>query len=493
MRFHTEPFGPYQRDDFDRTKDHRTFAYFWEQGLGKSWLAINVARHNWEQERIDAVLITAPNGVHAAWIYDQFPAHLPGDFPWEGMVWWPTVARSHWADVRLNLRSFVQQRDKLLVLATSYHSFLQDRSFNVIRQFLEQRKVMWVLDESDDIGNPKAQWSRRILRLAPLATMRRIATGTPYKDGTPLAYWSQFHFLHPRILADTPTYKSFQMKYAEWWMRPVPGRPYSAMIPKKDPATGRQKFKHLDELETLIAQRAVRRTKVEVLPQLPEKLYDKIYVELSPKQQSTYDLLRDEALLDLGERGLRAIEMVMVQRLRLQQVACGFYPADGEEPEERIPGTLPRLEQTVDLVEKVPGQVIVWARFRMDIDLLVEEFRRRGIATARYDGKVADRERAGILEGFTRGDTKVLVGNQAALSRGHTFTNSSRAFFYSNYEKLLLRVQAEDRQHRIGTRRAVLYTDVLARDTVDELTVEALRAKQNVADYLMGRAPREWL
>lgn len=493
FKFHTDPF-PHQLEDFEATKDIKTWAYFWAPGLGKTWININIARYLYETGKIDALLITAPNGVQANWLYDELPAHLPPTFPWEGMVWWPSVAGKYWfKGVKDNLRSFMDQQDRLLVLATSYHSFLQDRSYKVIQQFLKERKVMWVLDESDDIGNPSAQWTRRIMLRSSLARIRRISTGSPYKDGSPLPYWSQFQFLHPDILR-CPNYKSFKLKYAEWFLKPLPGKPYKQMIPVKDPRTGRQKFKNLDQLEKLISIRATRRSKDEHLKFLPPKLYDKLYVELSREQTEVYARLQEQSeLLKLDTGEVSIIEMAMLVRLRLQQVLSGFYPSENDEPEQRIPGDLPRLESTLDLIHRHNEQQIVWARFTTDINLICAGIEQKGDSVVRYDGRVDNADREHNKRAFMAGDVKVLVANAKAMSRGHTLVNCHKVIYYTNYPNLLPREQSEDRVHRPGQHNACLYTDIVCPDTVDVNTLIALRSKMNVADFLMGRPRKEWI
>lgn len=491
MDFYTTPFD-YQAEDWELTKDKLTWAYFWGPGLGKSWINLNLARYHFEAGRIDAMLITAPNGVHANWITDEAPAHLPPGFPWEGMIWWPAVVSHHWHNgVKENLREFVNQKNRLLILATSYHAFLQDRSWAIIKQFLQERKVLWVLDESDDIGNPDALWSDRILRRAPLAVLRRIGTGSAYKDGSPLPFWSQFSFLHPDIIG-IPKYRAFKLKYAEWYMRPLPNKPYPQMIPVKDKRTGRQKFKNLDELKEKIGRRTSWRSTEEHLKFLPEKLYNKRYVEMTQKQAEVYDRVRDEHELEFGDGFVRLIEIAMIVRLRQQQVVCGFYPRDGEEPEKRIEGPQLRLEATVDEVLRDPGQVIVWSRFRIDVTDLVRLLEPH-VTVARYDGGASAREKQEAKEAFQGRKLKVLVANQAAMGRGLTYITSHRAIFHSNYDRLLLREQAEGRQHRPGQHNAVLYTDIVCQQTTDESTIRALRSKMNVADYLAGRPHKEWI
>lgn len=495
MDFHTAPFE-HQAEDFELTKDRLTWAYFWDPGLGKTWENINVARYQYEKGTIDALLITAPNGVHANWITDELPAHLPPGFPWEGMIWWPSVANHHWKNgVKENLREFVNQKNKLIVLATSYHAFLQDRSYNIIKQFLSERKVMWALDESDDIGNPQAMWSNRILRRAPLSVMRRINTGSPYKDGSPLPFWSQMNFLHPEILG-FPKFRAFKMRYADWIIKPLPNKPYPLMMLKKkpDPVTGIWKpcYKNLDELREKVKLRATFRDKESHLKFLPKRLYNKRYVEMTPKQWEVYNRVRDDHELEFGDGFVRLIEMAMIVRLRQQQVVCGFYPKDGDEPEKRIEGATWRLDATVDETLRDPGQVIVWSRFTIDIDDLCEMFSKH-VTVGRYDGKTPSAEKQRVKEAFQRRELKVLVANQRAMARGHTLVTSHRAIYHSNYMQLLPREQSEARQHRPGQLNAVLYTDIVALGTTDESNIDALVVKMEVADYLVGRPNKEWI
>jgi hypothetical protein len=493
-------FKPYsspwqhQWDEIVRTADRLTWAHFFEQGLGKSMINLNEWRYNVEMTRkVDALLVAAPNGVHENWITDELAEHLPPDMDYEAMTWRQTEVSDdrYWKHIKEDLRAFVLQ-PRPIILAVPFHSFRDNRSWEFIKFFCAQRKVFAAVDESDDIGNPDAAQTRCVLRLTTQTVMRRINSGTPYKDGTPLAYYSQFHFLHPDILGFA-RYRDFKERYACWWQKPIPGKKYMATIPIKDPTTGRQKLQNLEELERKISIRSTRMTKAEAMPWLPPKLYDKVYFELSPQQQRVYDRLRDEHDLEFSEDRVVPIEMAMIVRLRLSQVASGFLPRDGdEEPERWIPGDRPRLETAIEHIMRYSGQMLVWSRWRLEIDELVAMLSSR-TSVVRYDGGTSDAEKARAKLAFKAGDVKVLVGNAAAMSRGHSYEKVQRAMYVTNYDRLLLREQSEDRTHRGTTKNAVLYTDLIAHGTVDVTKVEALRAKKNVADYLMGRPSKEWI
>jgi SNF2 family DNA or RNA helicase len=203
----------------------------------------------------------------------------------------------------------------------------------------------------------------------------------------------------------------------------------------------------------------------------------------------------------------------MVRLLRLQQIACGYLPTDDEsEPLYVIPGPNRRLQLLCDEVESRQHKTIVWARFQMDITLILEELGRRGISAVRYDGLVSDDARAeakarfqGERPVFERGQmvgrvkipaeeqAQVFVGNPAAGATGLTLTAARHVDYYSNSFKLIDRLQSEDRAHRIGQENQVLYTDIIGEDTIDQKIVESLRSKFNVASQITGDRLKEWL
>jgi SNF2 family DNA or RNA helicase len=85
------------------------------------------------------------------------------------------------------------------------------------------------------------------------------------------------------------------------------------------------------------------------------------------------------------------------------------------------------------------------------------------------------------------------VGHPKTGGYGLTLTAASTVIYYSNSYDLELRVQSEDRAHRIGQTNKVTYVDLIVPGTIDEKIVKSLRAKINVADEILGEAAREWL
>ena len=85
------------------------------------------------------------------------------------------------------------------------------------------------------------------------------------------------------------------------------------------------------------------------------------------------------------------------------------------------------------------------------------------------------------------------MGHPKTGGYGLTLTAASNVIYYSNSYDLELRLQSEDRAHRIGQTNKVTYVDIISPQTVDQKIVDALRSKISVADTLLGEDAREWL
>ena len=90
-------------------------------------------------------------------------------------------------------------------------------------------------------------------------------------------------------------------------------------------------------------------------------------------------------------------------------------------------------------------------------------------------------------------ESRFLVGHPKTGGFGLTLTAANTVIYYSNSYDLELRVQSEDRAHRIGQENKVTYVDLLSPGTIDEKIVGALRSKIRIADQILGEDVRKWL
>ena len=480
---YTKPFS-HQRNVWERSRDLEAFALFWEQGTGKSKLTIDTLGYLYAAGKVDAAIVVAPNGVHRNWTTDELPAHMSPDVPLMSHAYSSQSATSRWHQDAL---SYLFSHPGLPLLAISYDAWTTEKGKKAVWKMMKHRRCLLVLDESHRIKTPTARRTRSILAGGKHAPFRRVLSGTPVTNG-PFDIYTQLLFLDPDFWKrelDIGSFTAFKAFFGVW------GRGWnSAQQREYDVLRG---YKNLDNLSEAIAQVSSRITKSDVLD-LPAKLYVKRYYQMSPAQQRVYDDIEGEfiALLDDGET--ITAPLAVTRMLRLQQVLCGYIPADGNnEPIELIErGINPRLKLLKDTMSDVNGKTIIWATWTKDIDMIVELLRDMGRNPVRYDGRVSEDNRERARQAFKHGDATDFVAN-SAMSEGLTLTEANTVIYYNNSYKLLDRQQSEDRAHRIGQRAQVSYIDLVCPDTRDEHAIDTLVAKREVSAEILGDKQEEWI
>lgn len=464
----------HQRRALDLMDGRTAFALFMEQGTGKSRVILEDATRLYLRGEIAALLVVAPNGVHAAW-EDEAKRWLT--IPHAVHVWrGGTSKREQDALARL-----VTADGVLRILLMNIEATRTERGFAWAARLLRSAPSMFVVDESTRVKTPSAKQTKACWRLARLAAYRRIATGTPITQ-SPLDLWAQL-----RVLDDAPlgfrSFYAFRNRYAIMKERYIPGRkPFKEIVG----------YQRLEELKQRIAPLSYRITKSECLD-LPDKIYERRYVELSPEQRRIYAAIADRVRVELRS-GRITTAQVLTKLLRLQQVLGGFVHYDDGRT-ERI-SDLPRLRVLMEAVEDAPGKVIVWARFVDEIRLLVDTLRERygHDAVVEYHGSTPHDARREVVRRFQEDSAcRIFVGQPRCAGIGLTLTAADTVIYYSNDYSLETRLQSEDRAHRIGTRKSVVYIDLIARGTVDERVVDALRRKRDLAATLTGDELLEWI
>ena len=153
------------------------------------------------------------------------------------------------------------------------------------------------------------------------------------------------------------------------------------------------------------------------------------------------------------------------------------------------PTNNPKLIRTLELVEQAlqqGEQVIIWARYRAEINDLLIALSACKINAVSYYGDMAPVERQSALEAFHLGKAPVFVATPQAGGTGLTLTEASTVIYYSNSFSLHDRLQSEDRAHRIGQKRSVLYIDLAMMGTVEQSILRALQSKQDIAQTIIG-------
>jgi len=488
-KFKTQP-RKHQLDCLTRFGRSEAFALLAEQGTGKTWIVINNVADLWSSGDLNGVLVFAPNGVHYNWVLREIPKHMPNWVRFRSCAWSAAQTKSD----RKQLKDlFDGDPSELRIFVMNVEALQNKTGVEMATRFANScSSLMIVLDESDAFKNPKAERTKQLMKLRRHARWRRIMTGTPVSNG-PFNAFSQFMFLDEEILGTT-SYYAFKSEYAEMLQ---PGHGLLKHIMKSNQtnrvpqvvargADGRPRYRNLDKLTALIAPHSFRVLKSDCLD-LPKKIYKYVWFDMTTEQRRIYDKAATEFRLALN--GEETSFNKLVAQMKLMQITSGYFlHPDSNEP-VRIPGENRKLQLLIERALAVVEQgekLIVWARFRVQIEDIVNALREKGVRVVEYHGGIKKQERNDAIDAFENGDAQVFVSQQQAGGKGLTLVAASNVYYFSNTYALNDREQSEDRAHRIGQEKEVVYTDFCARDSIDYECIEALRSKEVVAETILN-------
>jgi SNF2 family DNA or RNA helicase len=252
-------------------------------------------------------------------------------------------------------------------------------------------------------------------------------------------------------------------------------------------------YRRLDELNEKLFEFSTRVLKEECLD-LPEKVYIKREVELTDEQAKVYNQMKKLALAQMEGGDLATTESVLTQIMRLQQICCGFFQPDVGKIQ---PLKNNRLNELMSITDELQGKAIIWASYTHDIQQIADTLRDRfgPDSVALYYGETPQDKRQEIVERFqdVNNPLRFFVGQPRTGGYGITLTAANTVIYYSNSYDLEIRLQSEDRAHRIGQKNIVTYIDLVSPDTIDEKVLGALRQKINLAEQVLNEDPRNWL
>ncbi|MEM9801428.1 MAG: DEAD/DEAH box helicase [Planctomycetota bacterium] len=320
-----------------------------------------------------------------------------------------------------------------------------------------------VLDEATAIKNANSQAAKaaRLLR----ARHRLALTGTPVENDL-ADLWSLFEFLNPGMLGRSKLFR-------DW-------------------AGSRGRTNDVEALRGAIRPFFLRRTKEDVLTDLPPKTEQVLHVELSPKERRRYDelkrhfraqLLDEDGGDDESLGGTNKIQ-VLEALLRLRQAAChpGLVDAAYEgESSAKLDELLERIGEVVHDGHKV----LVFSQFTRLLALVRRRLDERDITYEYLDGRTRKRkERVERFQGDP--DCPVFLISLKAGGHGLNLTASDYVFLLDPWWNPAVESQAVDRAHRMGQQRPVFAYRMIAKDTVEERVLELQQSKRELADALFG-------
>lgn len=513
---------PYQHQlvAFASARDAEYFALIMDPGTGKSRCVIDVACDR--ARRLRMAWIQAHGG----------PADADPNEPWQDdetgerapqfrllIVAPKTVCRTwvrefeKWATLNVNVERLSGNR---LQRAGLFATLLSDQEspvlaaiinydgLEVIEEYLKppDDSQIWdlmICDESIFIKNPSAKRSQAVYRVGGAAKSRFILNGTPISKNL-LDLYGQYHFVKPGCLGYTSK-GAFDKHFGETsYFGGHAGH-------NKD---------NLTELQSLFSRFSyvIRRDQC---VKLPPKIYETLEPELEGEQKEAYLQMSQRALVNLetlvagqelddaGQRQQLALllgeaddsklargSIVLVEMLRLAQITSGFMTMeDGTTHVFKEQPKLDALEEHLDSLHD-DQRIVVWSRFRPEIEATVKRFQARYGATALYGG-LNDKQREQRLDAHEKGrvlpenrvPTRLIVIQPQTGGFGlNELIGSTDVSYLSNDWSLLLRQQSEDRTHRIGVEASVLINDFIVPGTIDQIMWERIQEKRELSDLL---------
>jgi superfamily II DNA or RNA helicase len=322
------------------------------------------------------------------------------------------------------------------------------------------------LDEAQHIKNRQTQNAQAVKAIK--ARHRIVLTGTPLENSV-LDLWSIFDFLMPGYLG---TAKDFRERY-------------------ELPIAKEKNVEAQKRLARRLKPFMLRRLKKEVASDLPAKLEQVSYCELTSEQRGVYQQVieasRKEVLAAVGEQGMAKSRMVVLTALlRLRQICCDLRllklenvnPADASG----------KLEMFGELLEEVIDgghRLLVFSQFVGMLTLLKEKLTAEGIEFCYLDGSTTDR--AAVVEKFqTNAAIPVFLISLKAGGVGLNLTGADTVIHFDPWWNPAVEDQATDRAHRIGQTKIVTSYKLITRDTVEEKILTLQNRKREIIQATIG-------
>jgi len=453
----TNPYE-HQREALETMWGNETFALFCEQGTGKSKIIVDETINMIERDLVNCVVILAPNQVHENWA-EQYALHGGASDKYTVQVY-KSVSTPSAKKKQEQLTRDIIASGKVLVFLMNIEalSHISGQEY-LYRILLARRKTYLCIDESHKIKSFGAKRTKVAIKLGELAKFRRIATGTEAEEGI-INLFAQFRFLDWNIIGHKyiTSFKGMYCILGGYENREIIG------------------YRNQMMLTARLAPYVYMKRKRECLD-LPDKVYVTHHIEITKEQERIYKTLEEELILMLEDGGFIDATMVLTRMIKLQQVLCGHI--SNEDGTRTFDSN--RAGFVADLVESASGKSIVFCRFVKDVDLVVEALIRIGIYSIGITGET-DRRLDQIALWRNNPACRALVITVQTGGTGLTLNEASSTIFYSNSWSATDRLQAEDRNHRIGQAEKVVYHDIVVKGKMDERILKALRSKTSLAD-----------
>ena len=314
-----------------------------------------------------------------------------------------------------------------------------------------------VLDEAHTIKNRETKMSKAAMKLQ--SDCRVLLTGTPLQNHLS-EIWNLMQFANPSLLG---TYQEFTDRF---------------IVPiERDHDKERQLL-----LRRIISPFLLRRTKSEVLDELPEKTEITLKVDLSADEWAFYDNIRQQALAAMENSENNAMQ-ALAEITRLRQAAC-----DVRLVEKKLSVASSKQEAFMQLVDDLHDnhhRALVFSQFTSHLALIRQRLDKEGIEYLYLDGSTTAKERLRLVDEFQHGDMPLFLISLKAGGLGLNLTAADYIIHLDPWWNPAIEDQASDRAYRIGQQNPVTVYRIIAAGTIEEKILSLHQTKKNLADALL--------
>ena len=329
------------------------------------------------------------------------------------------------------------------------------------------KDIKWgtlVLDEAQNIKNSNSKTAAQIRTFE--AEWKIALTGTPMENHLG-ELWSIFHTVAPGVLG---SWEQFRRRFAA----PI----------EKDGKSDRRAA-----LAQVIAPFILRRSKGEVLKDLPSRTETNLMVDLSPDERLRYDQMRLAAVTELDQIGDENLShdqrfKVLQMLTRLRQLSCHIRLVD-----DQWKGSSSKLDVLMEQLEQLKergNRPLIFSQFTTHLSLIREALDKAGITYQYLDGQTTPAQRQERVEAFQRGESDAFLISLKAGGTGLNLTAADYVIHMDPWWNPAVEDQATDRAHRIGQTKPVMVYRIIARGTIEEQILKMHDEKRDLVDGVLS-------
>ncbi len=354
---------------------------------------------------------------------------------------------------------------KTLIGKTKKYDFIITSYAMIRRDFEEYSDTEFefcIIDEAQNIKNAKSLNAKSVKTIR--AKNKFALTGTPVENSLS-ELWSVFDFCNPGYLEDYQTFRQL----------------YETPIMNGETAAA-------DTLRKKISPFMLRRMKKEVLDELPEKIENTLFVNMTEEQTKMYvsfkELAKNRATILLDDTNKQRAGMeILTLLLRLRQICC--HPSLFDSAYKYSGAKTELLKELIENAVLSGHRILIFSQFTSMLGIIQDKLCEWNYDCFRIDGSTPSEERTNMAERFNNGEKDIFLISLKAGGTGLNLTGADMVIHFDPWWNPAVMDQASDRAYRIGQKRAVQIIKLAAKDTIEEKILQLQEQKKAIADDII--------